>query len=183
VLLHATAAGLFVVLLRRWRVPGAALAGLIFAVHPVGVESVAWISEQKNTLSLVFYLLAALSYLRFDDRRGQPGAWRAYAVASLLFALALLSKSVTTTLPAALLVIQWWRTGRLSWRRDIVPLLPWFAFALASGLFTAWVERTIIGAEGAAFDLTLLQRCALAGHVIVFYLGKLVWPAGLAFFY
>jgi tetratricopeptide (TPR) repeat protein len=183
VLLHVSAAGLLVVLLRRLRVPGAALAGLIFAVHPVCVESVAWISEQKNTLSLVCYLLAALAYLRFDERRGRPGAWRAYAMASLLFALALLSKSVTATLPAALLVIQWWRSGRLSWRREVIPLLPWLAAALASGLFTAWVERTIIGAEGAAFDLSLLQRLALAGRVIGFYLGKLVWPARLAFFY
>jgi tetratricopeptide (TPR) repeat protein len=183
VLLHASAAVLLMLLLRRLRVPGAALAALIFVVHPVSVESVAWISEQKNTLSLVFYLLAALAYLRFDTLRGQSGAARTYAAASLCFALALLSKSVTATLPAALLVMQWWRAGRLSWRRDVVPLLPWFVVAVASGIFTAWVERTIIGADGAAFDLSLAQRFALAGHVVVFYLGKLVWPARLMFFY
>ena len=155
------------------------LAALLFAVHPVCVESVAWISEQKNTLSLVFYLLAALVYLDFDARR----RWTSYAGALGLFALALGTKSVTATLPAALLVVLWWRNGRLSWRRDAVPLLPWFAMAVTAGLFTAWVERTIVGAEGARFDLTFGQRLLLAGRVVWFYLGKLAWPADLMFIY
>ena len=183
VLLHAAAAGLLVLLLRRLGVPGAWLAGLLFAVHPVCVESVAWISEQKNTLSLVFYLLAALAYLRFDRDRGRPAAGRAYAAASMLFVCALLTKTVTATLPAALLVVFWWRCGRLSWRRDVLPLTPWFVCALASGLFTSWVERRFGGAEGGEFDLTLAQRCLLAGRVIWFYLGKLAWPANLIFVY
>lgn len=183
VLLHATAAGLLILILRRLKVPGAVFAGLIFVVHPVCVESVAWMSEQKNTLSLVFYLLAALAYLRFDRERDQSAGTWAYFLASFLFSLALLTKSVTATLPAALLVIIWWQRGRLLWRRDVLPLLPWFAVAIASGLFTAWVERKLIGAEGAAFDLTLAQRTLLAGRVIWFYLGKLLWPARLIFFY
>src|SRR5271157_527348 len=116
VLLHAAAACLLVLILRRLRVAGAWLAGLLFAVHPVCVESVAWISEQKNTLSLVFYLLAALAYLRFD--RGRRRKW--YALALGLFVLALLSKSVTAMLPGALLLVLFWRRGRLSWRRDVV---------------------------------------------------------------
>jgi tetratricopeptide (TPR) repeat protein len=149
----------------------------------VCVESVAWISEQKNTLSLVFYLLSALAYLGFDRDRGTPAAPRAYLLASILFALALLTKTVTATLPAALLVVFWWQRGRLSWRRDVRPLVPWFACAMASGLFTAWVERTLIGAEGSQFDLTPVQRLLLSGRVIWFYLGKLVWPAHLAFVY
>jgi tetratricopeptide (TPR) repeat protein len=95
----------------------------------------------------------------------------------------LLSKSVTATLPAALLVILWWRRGRLSGRDDVAPLLPWFALGAAAGLFTAWVERRYIGAEGAAFSLTLLERGLLAGRVAWFYLGKLVWPANLMFTY
>jgi tetratricopeptide (TPR) repeat protein len=180
---HAAAAILLVLLLRRLRVPGACLAGVIFAVHPVCVESVAWISEQKNTLSLVFYLLAALAYVRFDDERGKPAAIPAYLMASLLFVFALLTKTVTATLPAALLVVFWWQRGRLSLRRDVLPLVPWFCLAAASGVFTAWVERTLIGAQGAAFDLSPLQRCLLAGRVIWFYLGKLLWPARLVFIY
>jgi protein O-mannosyl-transferase len=183
VLQHAAAAFLLVLALRRLRLPGACLAGVIFTVHPVCVESVAWISEQKNTLSLVLYLLAALAYLRFDGERGRPGAGRAYGLATLLFVLALLTKTVTATLPAALLVIFWWQRGRLEWRRDARPLIPWFVLAAASGLFTAWVERTIIGAEGTAFDLSIVERVLLAGRVIWFYLGKLLWPARLIFVY
>ena len=180
---HALAAVLLVALLRRLRGPGAAWAGLIFAVHPVCVESVAWISEQKNTLSLVFYLAAALAYLRFDMRRGQAGSGWRYAGATVLFGLALLTKTVTASLPAALLVVAWWQRGRLTWRRDVGPLVPWFVAALAAGLLTAWVERKLIGAEGAPFELSFIQRGLLAGRVIWFYVGKLVWPAELMFIY
>jgi protein O-mannosyl-transferase len=183
VLEHAAGAFLLILVLRRLGLPGACLAGILFAVHPVCVESVAWISEQKNTLSLVLYLLAALAYLRFDGERGGAGARRFYWLASLLFAMALLTKTVTATLPAALLVVFWWKRGRLEWRRDVMPLLPWFAAGAASGLFTAWVERTIIGAEGTAFDLSIVERVLLAGRVIWFYLGKLLWPAHLVFVY
>ena len=155
------------------------LAALLFALHPVCVESVAWISEQKNTLSLVLYLCAALAYLRFDGQR--RGAH--FALASGLFLLALLTKTVTASLPAALLVVFWWQRGRLDWRRDVLPLLPWFALGAASGLVTAHFERVLIGAQGADFDLSVVQRCLLAGRVIWFYLGKLAWPAELVFIY
>ena len=186
VLLHAAAACLFALVLRRLAVPGAWLAGAIFALHPVCVESVAWISEQKNTLSLVCYLLAALIYLRWREGEGAgPPARRRwlYGGATAFFLLALLSKSVTATLPAALLVVQWWKHGKLSWRKDVLPLLPWLAAAGAAGLFTAWVERRYIGAQGSAFDLGPLERCLLAGRVAWFYLGKLLWPSNLIFIY
>ncbi len=179
ILLHAGSACLLALILRRLAVPGAWLAAFIFAVHPVCVESVAWIAEQKNTLSTAFYLGAALAYLRFDDER-KP---RQYLAAFFLFVCGLLTKTVTATLPAALLVVFWWRRGRLSWRRDVLPLVPWFVCGAAGGLFTAWVERHLIGAEGAPFELTPLQRTLLAGRVIWFYAGKLFWPARLAFIY
>ena len=177
--LHAAAAWLVVLVLRRLAFPAPALAGLLFALHPVCVESVAWISEQKNTLSAVFYLAAALLYVIFDQTRGR----RLYYAAFGLFFLALLTKSVTATLPAALLVVLWWRRGRLGWRRDVLPLLPWLAVGAAGGMFTAWAEERLIGAEGADFSLTLLQRLVLAGRAIAFYFSKLVWPADLAFIY
>ncbi len=120
VVLHGAAAWLLFLALRRLSVPGALLAAFAFALHPVCVESVAWISEQKNTLSAVFYLAAALAYLRFD--KGRRPAW--YAAGTFLFCLALLSKTVTATLPAALLVVAWWKRGRLSWRGDVAPLSP-----------------------------------------------------------
>jgi Flp pilus assembly protein TadD len=82
-----------------------------------------------------------------------------------------------------LLLIFWWKRGRLSWQRDVAPLLPWFVAGVAGGLLTAWVERRLIGAEGAPFELTLLQRCLLAGRVMWFYLCKLFWPVDLLFIY
>ena len=179
VLLHVADAWLVVVLVRRLNIQGAWLAGFLFALHPVHVESVAWISELKNTLSLLFYLGAAIIYQSFDERRSSRDYWLAFA----LFACALMTKTVTATLPAALLVLFWWKRGKLERKRDVVPLLPWFWIAAASGLFTAWVERTIIGAEGAEFTLDAVQRMLLAGRAVGFYLWKLVWPAELIFTY
>lgn len=176
---HAASAWLIVALLRRLALPGSLLAGFIFALHPVAVESVAWITEQKNTLSTLFYLLAALAWLRFEDDR-TPGR---YARASAWFVAALLTKSVTATLPAALLVLAWWRRGRLTWREDVRPLLPWLVVGAGAGLFTAWFERTGIGAEGSDFALGAVERGLLAGRLVWFYLGTLAWPADLAFFY
>ena len=155
------------------------VAALLFALHPVHVESVAWITEQKNTLSLAFYLAAALVYLRFDATR-QP---RIYFAALALFGASLACKTVTATLPAALLVVFWWKRGRIDWRRDVWPLLPWLVFGVATGLFSSWVEQTYLGAKGANFELSMAGRLLVAGRAIWFYVGKLVWPFGLNFVY
>ncbi len=179
VFLHAGAALLAVAIMRRLGLAGAWLAGLIFALHPVQVEAVAWISEQKSTLSTVFYLASALVYLRFDETHRR----RHYLLAAAFFLLALASKTVTATLPAALLVIFWWRRGRLDWKRDALPLAPWFAAGAAGGLFTAWVERHVIGAVGPDYALSFVERVLVAGRAAWFYLGKLVWPANLTFNY
>ena len=181
VALHAASACLVVMIVRRLALPGAWLAGFIFALHPVCVEAVAWISEQKSTLSGVFYLAAALTYLHFDRTRRKSQ----YFVALGLFVLALMSKTVTATLPAAMLVVFWWQRGRLEWRRDVLPLAPWFAVGAAAGLFTAWVESTprLIGAQGSQYALTLSQRLLLAGRVPWFYAWKVIWPANLMFIY
>ena len=179
VLLHALAACLLVAILRKLAVPGAWLAGFVFALHPVCVEAVAWISEQKSTLSAVFYLGAALVYLHFDQTRRR---WQ-YALALGLFVAALLSKTVTATLPAALLLILWWLRGRIDGKSDVLPLLGWFVVGVGGGLFTARVEKIYIGAEGADFALTFLERSLLAGRAICFYLIKLIWPANLTFIY
>ena len=179
VLLHAGSATLLWIILRRLAIPGAWLAALLFIVHPVCVESVAWVSEAKNTFSTFFYLAAALAYLRFDERRRPAG----YLLALALFAMALLCKTVAATLPGALLVVCWWRRGRLDWRRDVAPMLPWFALGAASGLFSAWIERTYIGANGNDFALSGTARMLLAGRAVWFYLGKLAWPAGINFIY
>lgn len=179
VVLHIAAVVLAYSILARLKVPGALLAAAIFALHPVMVESVAWISEQKNTLSAVFYLSAMLTYLNFDQSRDRIY----YAAAIGLFILGLMTKTVTASLPAALLVIFWWQRGTIVWRRDVAPLIPFFVLGATSGLFTYWVERKLIGAEGASFELTVIQRGLLSGRVIWFYVGKLVWPANLIFSY
>ncbi|HTX66616.1 MAG TPA: tetratricopeptide repeat protein [Opitutaceae bacterium] len=187
-LLHAGAAVLFALVLGRLlagaagpRLPAgtAWLAALLFALHPVHVESVAWITEQKNTLSLVCYLAAALAYLRFEATR-RPGA---YAAALALFVASLLCKTVTATLPAALLVALWWRDGRLDWRRTVAPLLPWLALGAGAGLFSSWVEQTYLGAQGVGFHASLLARGLVASRAVWFYAAHLVWPFGLNFVY
>ena len=178
-LLHATSAWLLWLLLARLSIPGALLAGVVFALHPVHVESVAWITELKNVLSGTFYLAALHAWLKWEEDRGP----RRYAIAFALFALAVLSKTVTVTLPAAILVIAWWRRGRIDFEKDVRPLVPFLAAGLVAGLTTVWVERTFIGAQGSEFELTLVERLLLAGTVPWFYAWKLVWPADLVFIY
>lgn len=179
ILLHTCSAVLVARLLRRWSVPGATVAAAVFALHPVHVESVAWMSELKNTLSGVFYLLAASAYVHFDETRSR----RAYALALAAFVLALGSKTVTATLPAGLLVVLWWQRGRIEWRRDVVPLLPFFLTGVAAGVGTAWLEYAWVGAKGSTFELTLVERALLAGRAAWFYAAKIVWPLDLMFNY
>ena len=179
VLLHATSAWLLFRILIRLEVPGAWLGALLFLVHPVHVESVAWTSELKNTLSGVFYFAAALAYLQFDRARTRGS----YAVAIVLFTLAVLSKSVTATLPFALAIALLWRRGRLDVARDLMPLAPFMLVGAAGGALTVWFERTLIGAEGQDFAFSFIERGLIAGRAVVFYLTSLVWPVGLAFNY
>ncbi len=179
ILLHCLCALLFLKILRLLKVPGAYLAASIFALHPVHVESVAWITELKNTLSGAFYLGSVLAYLDFDRSRKKGP----YALALGLFALGLLTKTAIATLPAGMLVVFWWQRGRLFWKKDVVPLVPLFLAALAAGAVTAWLEQKIFGATGEEFQLSVLERCLVAGRSIWFHLGKLFWPADLAFMY
>jgi tetratricopeptide (TPR) repeat protein len=191
--LHALAALLLYLVLRRLEVLGAWLAAAIFALHPVEVESVAWIAERKNVLSAVFYLAAASAYLRFApaeeqveedvrDRSPDKRLWGSYLVASFFFIAALLSKSVTCSLPAALLLVRWWKAGRLL-RSDVWPLVPWFVIGAASGFLTSWLERHQVGAHGADWSLTGVERMLIAGRALWFYAGNLAWPFGLCFSY
>jgi tetratricopeptide (TPR) repeat protein len=181
IFLHSISALILFRILRRLEVPGAPLAATLFALHPVQVESVAWISELKNTLSGLFCLGAAICYFQFrftEKRRGT-----AYTLSLILFAFALLSKAVVATLPAALLVILWWKQRRLSWNPDVRPLAPFFVVGAGFGIFSVWMERTNVGATGAEFQFSFIERCLIAGRAIWFYLGKLVWPEPLIFNY
>jgi len=209
VLLHASAALLFWRLLLRLQVPGAWLAGALFALHPVMVESVAWITERKNVLSLVFYLGALLAYLRWaqdvagdqpSPRSGTAGKYQVtptdsirsrvtgrvpffYGLAFILFLCALLSKTTTFSLPAAILLIGWWKRGQIRWRADVLPTLPFFILALGLCAITAWLEEHYLCARESDFALTFPQRCLIAGRAFWFYLGNLFWPANLCFIY
>ena len=186
VLLHALNAVLLWLVLQRLQIPGAWLAAAIFAVHPVEVESVAWVSERKNVLSGAFYLLAMLAYFRFRPLTG-PGRtdspnWRLYPLVIVLFVCALLSKTVTCSLPAVLVLLTWWKTGRVE-KKDVWALTPLFILGAGLGLATAWLEKHHVGAAGVDWSLSILQRCLLAGRTLWFYVGKLVWPDQFTFIY
>lgn len=186
VLLHAVSAWLAWLILCRLGAPAALVAAVAFLAHPLQVESVAWISELKNTLSGALYLAAGLVYLNFappDRAQNEPRSRPAYLVAFALFVLALLSKTVTATLPAALLLVTWWKRGRLEWKRDVGPLIPFLVLGIAMGLTTAWIEKTVIGAHGTAHANSPVERMLIAGRVWWFYLAKLLWPVGLTFIY
>jgi len=176
---HTLVALLLLMILRRLEIPGARLAAILFALHPVQVESVAWNTELKNTLSGLFCLAATLIYLKFDQKR----RWLDYVFALGLFAFALLSKTVVATLPAALLVILWWKRGKLSWKKDALPLIPFFVLSAGLGAVSIWMEHNVVGAEGSDFHYSVIERCLIAGRAIWFYLGKLAWPHPLIFIY
>ncbi len=171
-------------LLSRLSVPGPWFCAALFAVHPVCVESVAWITERKNMLSLLMALGSILAYFRFapPEVTFRQGPWRWYALALLLYVLALFSKTVSASVPAVLLVIYWWKQGQLPWR-EALRLLPFFAVGLSLAMLTVWMEKNVVGAEGNEWNLTPIDRVLIAGRALWFYAGKLAWPHPLIFFY
>ncbi len=181
ILLHATNALLLWRLLAQLQVPGGWLAAGIFALHPVQVESVAWITERKNVLMGFFFLLTLLAWVRFIDERGQR-RWRFYRLALIFYLLALCSKSTACTLPAALFLILWLRGKTINWRRAL-QIVPFIVLGLAMGLIAIWWERYHIGTRGPMFALGPLERLITASHAVWFYLGKLFWPTKLIFIY
>ena len=190
--LHAANAILILLVLRKLQVQGAWLAAIIFALHPVHVESVAWVTERKNLLSGFCYLSALLAYLNFLTRGAVgwdpdesihrqalgPGSrkpWLFYWLAVVLYLCALFSKSVTCTLPLAILLLVWWKRGRLAWR-DVFALLPFLVLGIVMGLTTVRVE-------GQHWALSFSERCLIAGRDLWFYAAKLAWPQKLTFIY
>jgi tetratricopeptide (TPR) repeat protein len=186
VLLHACSVIVLWRALVFLEMPGAWLAAAVFGLHPVQVESVAWITERKNVLSAVFYLSSGLWYLRYAlSPAGKPGdgrPQRLYAASLVLFVCGLLSKTVIGSLPFALLLVIWWKRGRIRWR-DVQSLLPFIVAGVGLGLLTAWMEKHRVGAVGAEWDLSVLGSVLVAGRALCFYVSKLFCPVGLTFIY
>lgn len=168
--------------LSRLRVSVAWFASALFAVHPVHVESVAWVIERKDVLSAALYLLSGLCFFRFADAplpRSQR-TWSGYAASLLLFVAAMLAKSIAVSLPAALLLCLWWRRGAEGVRAGIWWLAPFLLLGVSISAWDVWLVRQL---ETLGFGFTVLERVQIAGRAFWFYLWKIVWPAKLMAFY
>src|SRR5438876_8757922 len=180
-LLHVGSALQVWAVLARLRVPGAWLAAAIFALHPVQVESVAWITERKNVLMGFFFLLTLFAWIAFTDESTRR-PWRFYVLAVILYALALSAKTTACTLPAALLLILWLQKKPIGKRR-LIQILPFLILGFSMGLVAVWWERYHQGTHGPLFALSSLERTLVASHAVWFYLGKLLCPSNLIFIY
>jgi tetratricopeptide (TPR) repeat protein len=177
--LHALNGFLVFLLLRRLRVPAPWLAAVIWTLHPVGVESVAWITELKNTQSGLFFFLALLCYLRYEENR--KAAW--HVLAFLCAAAAMLSKPSTVVLPAVMLLCVWWERGRWRWQ-DFVRVSPFVLLSAGISALTILEQKGHIERSGMIESpLNWAERFIVAGQAVWFYAGKVLWPVQLAFIY
>lgn len=213
ILLHACSAVLLWRIFVRLEIPGGKwtpwCAALLFAIHPICVDSVAWISQRKNTLSMVFYLAAILSYLKFDDK----GQRKHYWLSALAFGAGLLSKSSIITLPLVIPCLLWFRHGtpylrgflfkkrqRSVFNNKLVQLAPFFILAAAAAFMTIWFQgkvlgygvesgnsatATVKGALGASMSgrNNLGERLLVTGQAYWFYIVKLLVPTGISMVY
>ena len=194
ILFHAGSACLFWRILNALRLPGALLAALVFALHPMNVQSVAWISERKNTLCMFFFLLSVLWYLRSEQLHSKPAeatnkgsTSRWYWLSLLAFLGALLSKTAVVALPIVLLVLVWWKSGEgegaPNFRKLIVRMSPYFALSLMLGIVTLWFQSHRAIGDDSIRNESLLTRIAAAAQSFWFYLGKILAPIQVSFVY
>ncbi len=171
---------------KKLNLRGAWLIGMVFAVHPIHVESVAWITERKNILSALFYLLALYAYLDYEDKReGRDGGGKAnvcYGLSLFLFLMALLSKIVVCTFPVILIVIRWMR-GREINAGYLIRLVPFFILSIIFGLITKWWEANVVGAAGTEWHLRVTERLMVSGRAAWFYVWKMIFPVDFTFIY
>ncbi|MGD1020931.1 MAG: tetratricopeptide repeat protein [Verrucomicrobiia bacterium] len=190
VLLHAASGVLLFFVLRRLRIPAPWLAAMVWALHPVNVESVAWITELKNTQSGFFFFSSLLCYLKFTEQKQLPHRWYRgylsglwYVCAAGCGTAAILSNATTAVLPLALLLVVWWERGH--WERaDAVRLSPYLGMAwLVSGLTIFEQRDLVLRASMAGWSLGFARRFVVAGKTIWFYAAKTLWPFRLTFVY
>ena len=191
VLLHAMNAIVLWRILVFLGVPAAWLVSAIFALHPVHVESVAWITERKNLLSGFFYLLSLYTFLRFyfpgqsvfsSENPVKNRSAVLYGVSLFFFIFALFGKSITCTLPATVLLLFWWKQNRIH-LKIIQLMVPFFAVGFGFATLTIWLEKFNTGAFGPEWDFSFWDRFLIAGRALWFYIGKLIWPSPLIFTY
>jgi protein O-mannosyl-transferase len=194
VLLHAGSAVLLWQVLRQLNVPGAWLGAALWALHPVMVQSVAWVTELKNTQSGFFYLLSVFCFLKSeaaiqgralsDSSLRQTGEHRflLFGLSLSFFILATLSKPSVVMLPVVLFLCIWWRAGRPHWH-DVLALAPFVLISALASVWTIFEQKFHAGATGAEWEQTWPDRLIIAGQAIWFYLAKLIWPHPLIFIY
>ena len=192
VLLHATSAILLWRVLKLLKVAGAWLGAAFWALHPVMVQSVAWVTELKNTQSCVFYLLSIFFFLKWEDqggavsrpprRRTGDRCFLGFALSLLFFLLATLSKPSVVMLPLVLAMCIWWTRGKIRWG-DALALAPFAVISALASVWTIWEQKFHAHAVGTDWSQTLPERFIIAGRAIWFYLSKLIWPYPLIFIY
>ena len=191
VLLHAMNAIVLWRILVFLGVPAAWLVSAAFALHPVHVESVAWITERKNLLSGFFYLLSLYTFLRFyfpgqsvfsSENPVKNRSAVLYGVSLFFFIFALFGKSITCTLPATVLLLFWLKQNRIH-LKIIQLMVPFFVVGFGFATLTIWLEKFNAGAFGPEWDFSFWDRFLIAGRALWFYIGKLIWPSPLIFTY
>jgi protein O-mannosyl-transferase len=170
---------------------GSWLAAALFAIHPVQVESVAWITERKNLLSGFFYFLSLYFFLRFyspnqplnasEDQNGKK-SWALYVFSLFFFICALWSKTVACTLPAVILLLFWWKQNHIG-KKPFLLMIPYLTVGLGFALLTIWLEKFNVGAIGREWEFSFWDRFLIAGRVLWFYIEKLIWPFPIIFTY
>ncbi|MBT6247567.1 MAG: tetratricopeptide repeat protein [Nitrospina sp.] len=170
-------------------IPAAWLVSAVFALHPVHVESVAWITERKNLLSGFFYLLSLYTFLRFyfsgqsvDSSENPKRSGLLYGLSLFFFICALFGKSVTCTLPAVILLLIWWKQNHID-LKTIRLMVPYFMIGLGLATLTIWLEKVNAGALGPEWNYSFWDRFIIAGQALWFYIGKLIWPSPIIFIY
>jgi protein O-mannosyl-transferase len=179
--LHLGSAFLLWRILALLRVPGAWLAAALFLVHPMQVESVAWVTERKNVLAVFLALASLRAWLAFRDaKKGERAGW--YLSALLLFAAAMLAKTMVAVLAPTLIALHVWRRSRWT-QGDVTAIVPFFLVGVPLGLLTAWLERSWVGASGEELGLTVLDRVVLAPRSALWYVWTWLSPSNIAFIY